>query len=106
MARNMATSLTAVALLCCAGVARADGPATSPAAPTAATATVKKTNAHDPNRMICKTEEVTGSRLEGHRTCMTAADWDSKARQGRENLDDAQARAAMGNNSPNLASGH
>lgn len=106
MMKEVAASLALVALVSFGGIALADGPTPSPSAPAAATATVKKPSAHDPNRMVCKTEEITGSRLEGHRTCMTAADWDAKARQGRENLDDAEARAAMGNNSPNLAGGH
>ncbi len=37
-------------------------------------------NSHDPNQVICKHEETTGSRLEGHRTCYTRAQWEQMSR--------------------------
>ena len=59
----------------------ADGPASppSPAAPPSATAAAKPvTDANDPNKMICRREEVTGSHFE-RRVCMTRADWDRQS---------------------------
>src|ERR1700722_5687091 len=38
----------------------------------------------DPNQIICKTVEVTGSRLGSKRTCRTRATWDDMARASRE----------------------
>ena len=45
-----------------------------------ASAKVKK--AEDPNRMICKLETASGSRIASRRTCMTRAEWkmDEEAR--------------------------
>ena len=40
----------------------------------------------DPNRKICKTEELIGSRLSSSRTCKTAAQWaaEQKRAQGTD----------------------
>ncbi len=37
-------------------------------------------------RMICKSEAPTGSRLGGHRTCMTKADWEKQSRSAQDYL--------------------
>ncbi len=57
----------------------ADGAAAAPAKP--------KKDPNDPNRMICKTERPTGSRLGGEKTCMTKAHWDDFARETQTELD-------------------
>ncbi len=58
----------------------ADAPATSqpPASPSGGAAASSKPHvsaANDPDKIVCKTEEVTGSHFE-RRVCMTRADWD------------------------------
>lgn len=45
----------------------------------------------DPNRMICRTEQVIGSRLASKRTCMTAMQWTQLEREQREGVDRVQA---------------
>ncbi|HEY1878377.1 MAG TPA: hypothetical protein VGG68_00445 [Caulobacteraceae bacterium] len=35
-------------------------------------------------KMICKTETPVGSRLGGHRVCMTKADWEKQARSAQD----------------------
>lgn len=65
--------LFAGAVLCAPVAAFADN--TLPVAPvTTATPTAGKSPT-DPNRVICKSEEETGSRISTHKTCMTAAQW-------------------------------
>jgi hypothetical protein len=41
-------------------------------------------DAPDPNQIICRHEDVTGSRLEGHRVCLTRMEW---AQRKQESLD-------------------
>jgi hypothetical protein len=43
-------------------------------------------HANDDDKVICKTEEVTGSRFP-KRLCDTKAGWDAKARAARDYLD-------------------
>ena len=45
---------------------------------------------HDPNRMICKTVEESGSRLKRVRACHTQAEWDELRRQMKQNIDRIQ----------------
>lgn len=45
----------------------------------------------DPNRMVCVTEDVIGSRLGSKRRCMTAADWVAYRRDIRGTVDRIQA---------------
>ncbi|RYE56135.1 MAG: hypothetical protein EOP18_04820 [Rhizobiaceae bacterium] len=47
--------------------------------------------AKDPNRMICKSEEQTGSRLNKKKTCMTATQWEEQRRLSRMEIDRSQA---------------
>jgi hypothetical protein len=49
--------------------------------------------ASDPNKLICQSEEQIGSRLGGHKTCMTAEQWTEKHREQREFTDAMQAGA-------------
>jgi hypothetical protein len=39
------------------------------------------THALDPNRKICKTEELIGSKLGASRTCKTAAQWEAERKR-------------------------
>jgi hypothetical protein len=51
----------------------------SQATPAPATAQASASTAWDPNRQICKSEEVTGTRLGSKKVCMTAAQWKERA---------------------------
>lgn len=44
----------------------------------------------DPNRVVCRTEEVTGSHLASERKCMTLPQWKEYDRLQRESVDQAQ----------------
>ncbi|MES2444972.1 MAG: hypothetical protein V4574_19275 [Pseudomonadota bacterium] len=50
----------------------------------------KKTS-KDPNRVICKTTDVIGSRLQTKRTCMTAAEWQILEREQRSTTERIQS---------------
>ena len=52
--------------------------------------------ASDPNRVICRTEEVIGSRLETKRHCMTAQQWIQYRREAREAIENVQRFEAKG----------
>lgn len=45
----------------------------------------------DPNRVVCRSEEVVGSRLQTRKTCMTAMQWDQLEREQRATVDRIQA---------------
>ena len=47
-------------------------------------------NAHDPNEVVCKREEVIGTRLGGHKDCHTRADWADMARDAARATSDIQ----------------
>lgn len=51
----------------------------------------EKKDKKDPNRMICKTEPVLGSRLAKNKTCMTAQQWEEQRRLSRMEIDRSQA---------------
>ncbi len=46
----------------------------------------------DPNRMICRTQKVTGSRLKQGKLCMTAQEWAAAKQDSRQTLEGAQQR--------------
>ena len=50
----------------------------------------------DPNQIICKTVEVTGSHLGSTRTCRTRAVWDEMTRASREEVDKVQSNRSFG----------
>ena len=62
------------------------------AAPQSADSDIK-----DPNRKVCETVEVTGSRLGGHRVCMTAQQWEDQRRAQREDVQRAQQNSGIKN---------
>ena len=47
----------------------------------------------DPNRIICKTDDVIGSRLEKVKTCLTAQQWADQKNDERQQLEHAQTRS-------------
>jgi hypothetical protein len=62
--------------------------------PVAAPAATSAKKGQDPNRMICRTEEVTGSHLQSERRCMAAYQWKDYERRQKESVD-LQQRNAM-----------
>ena len=44
-------------------------------------------NALDPDKMICKRQKVTGSRIAGRKVCMTRREWQAQADQARQSVD-------------------
>lgn len=45
----------------------------------------------DPNRMICRAQELTGSRLKAAKVCMTAQQWAEQKALDREAIEKVQA---------------
>ena len=74
-----------------------------PAAPLPPSQTVVNNDSRDeavgdPNRTICRSVAVTGSRLGRQRICQTAAQWAQVRRDNRRNIERAQAdRPTAGN---------
>ena len=52
---------------------------------------------YDPNRMICERENTTGTRLGARKVCLTAAQWQEKRREHREELERAQKNVGIKN---------
>ena len=77
--------------------------ATSPVA--AATATAKGKQL-DPNRKICKSRSVVGSRLKRIRECATAQEWEDMALQEQVGLMRKQINGDPGCNGGNSAACH
>lgn len=59
-------------------------PAASAAAKSSGTAPMSASGS-DPNRVICKTETETGTRLGGKKICLTAREWDEYEYQQMKN---------------------
>lgn len=51
----------------------------------------KSADASDPNRVICRTENATGSRLSSQKRCMTAQEWAEAKRIDRQDIEKVQA---------------
>lgn len=49
----------------------------------------KKTTT-DPNQVVCRKEEVLGSRLASRKICKTRAEWAEETRENRGNIERAQ----------------
>ncbi|HZZ35314.1 MAG TPA: hypothetical protein VFE03_06280 [Caulobacteraceae bacterium] len=48
--------------------------------------------AYNPDEVVCKTSQVTGSRLGGHRVCRTRGEWDQQTRQDQNTITNMQSR--------------
>lgn len=46
----------------------------------------------DPSRVICRKQNVTGSRLGSQRVCATAAEWAARKQQSRQSIERAQSQ--------------
>ncbi|HEX8233235.1 MAG TPA: hypothetical protein VF559_07820 [Caulobacteraceae bacterium] len=84
-------AISAAAVLALAGQAAAQS-AAAPAAPAAPARAVKAKN--DPNRMVCKTIPVTGTRFTKS-TCRTKQEWDDKAARDKQDLINEQTRGQL-----------
>ena len=80
-------ALTAASLFAVVGQAAAQAPAAAPAAPAA-----KSKN--DPNRMVCKSIPVTGTRF-AKSICRTKQEWDDKAARDKQDLMNEQTRGQI-----------
>ena len=63
----------------------------------AAAAETKSASTRDPNRMVCRTEPVVGSRLAKARRCMTAGEWAEMKRLDRQAIEKTQMRDERAN---------
>ena len=71
------------AILAVAAVALASGVAS-------ASSGSSKSGGQDPNKVVCKTEGPTGSRIGKTRACHTVAEWAELRRQARQNVEKIQ----------------
>jgi hypothetical protein len=58
-------------------------------------ATAKPTAAKGMDRIVCVSEAPIGSRLPGHKTCRTAADWQRDRQDSQDDTERAQRLAKM-----------
>ncbi len=58
---------------------------------TAQTAPPPKPTAADPNQIICRTQDVLGSRLQKRRVCMTRAQWADAQSQDQQAVERVQS---------------
>jgi hypothetical protein len=78
-------SLAVIAVLSAADASGA--PPASSAPPAAA-----KPAADPLDRIVCRSEETTGTRLGGHKTCMTMRDWQDLQRQTSQDMREGHSR--------------
>lgn len=64
-------------------------------AATSASAQDKAKKAHDPNEVVCKREEVLGSRLQSRKVCMTRAQWAEQRQLDRQNVERSQTNTCQ-----------
>lgn len=87
-----------VALLTTSATALAQAtPAAGSPPPAAVPAAGKDANATDPNKLVCRTVEITGSRLGKKRICHTAEEWAEQRALDRQQIERQQANRYKGN---------
>jgi hypothetical protein len=59
----------------------------------------KKKDADDPDKIVCKSQPIPGSRMTG-RVCATRRQWDENQTASNQLFKDAQERAGVGNTGP------
>lgn len=64
------------------------------AAPAVASGEAKKKQT-DPNRIICRTEEVIGSRLQSKRRCLSATEWTQMETDQRNSVERIQVQKTL-----------
>ncbi len=76
--------------------AAAAGPAIAEQSGTAtSTASSGKGAAADKDKVVCRKDTATGSRLRVNRVCMTKGQWDELAEKNRKSMDDFSRRAGQ-----------
>ena len=80
-----------------AWAAATDTPAAAPASAPQPGVLRAAQNSHDPNEVVCKREEVIGTRLGGHKDCHTRADWANMARDAARATTDIQTNGNHAN---------
>ncbi|MDP5277668.1 hypothetical protein Q9Q95_01925 [Sphingomonas sp. DG1-23] len=83
MIRTSAAAIVAVSLFSLAG------------ASLAAAQEGAKPKTRDPNEVICKKEEVLGSRLQSRKVCMTRAQWAEQRALDRQNVERSQTNTCQ-----------
>ena len=92
-------SLAAALSLSSAASAQQQAQEQAPTALAASEASGAKTAATgDPNRRICKTVKVTGTRLGKAKVCRSAMEWSEQTAQNRQGLERAQTQAGLKGN--------
>ncbi len=89
MRRSLLSGFAALAWTLGAGVALADStpqPGGSPQTAPAATQAAANKGPGDPDQIICRRQEVTGSRLPGPKECHTRAEWAQMKANGYDQL--------------------
>jgi hypothetical protein len=68
--------------------------AADPGSPAGASSTAAKGKKPrtDPNEVVCRKEEVLGSRLQSHKICMTRSEWAEANRQQRADVERRQVQ--------------
>jgi hypothetical protein len=54
-----------------------------------------KAKGRDPNQIVCKKEEVLGSRLQTRKVCMTRAEWAEQRQLDRQNVERSQTNTCQ-----------
>ncbi len=98
--------MSPLVLVMAAALAAGDASTPAPSAnPAPETAPQAARSMSDPNRMVCKTEAVTGSRFE-KRICRPKADWDDMTARAEEMQRVNNQRTGMGVTQSNPMGGH
>jgi hypothetical protein len=86
MTRVCASALAAIFLLGAGQATAATDPAAAPpqATPVSPVTVPAHPSAHDPNEVVCKREDVSGTRLGGTKVCHTRQEWSDMAAQARD----------------------
>jgi hypothetical protein len=95
-----AAGVLAAALIFAAGASSVLAQTSAAPAPADGSQVAKTSSKYDPNKIICKTEEATGSRLDAKRVCHTRAEWAETNRVTQQAVGDAQAQSYQ--NTPNI----
>jgi hypothetical protein len=82
MVRTAAAAIVAASLL-------------SLVATTSAAQESAKPKARDPNQIVCKKEEVLGSRLQTRKVCMTRAEWAEQRQVDRHTVEQSQTNTCQ-----------
>jgi Flp pilus assembly protein CpaB len=91
MSRRLLLAVPVLALMASASLADAQGAAVPPTAePTPAKAETKIDPRTDPQTIVCKRQDATGTRLGATKVCHTRAEWAAEAMYSRQNAEHLQ----------------